>query len=200
MKRILIIIFIGFAFLQWIVPLKMIYDNQKIINKGRTVKFKTAPLDPSNPFIGKYVLLKFDEETIKTNSNKLLSRGEEIFVSLSEDNRGFVHPIGLSKVAPQNGKLYVKANVYYSQFEGNQQSVMLDYPFNKFYMDEYKVPKAERVYQESNSNMQKQDVYALVNLLDGDGIIRDIIINDTSITELVKRNRFGGNHAVESGP
>ena len=50
--------------LQLFVPAKMIYDHEAILNKGKVFKFKTAPVDPSDPIRGKYITLQFEAQIL----------------------------------------------------------------------------------------------------------------------------------------
>jgi uncharacterized membrane-anchored protein len=45
---------------QWFVPAQMIYDQEQVLREGKTYHFKTAPIDPSDPFRGKYITLSFE--------------------------------------------------------------------------------------------------------------------------------------------
>ena len=47
---------------QLIVPGSMIWKKDMILVKGKSYKFLTAPIDPYDPFIGKYIVLNFREE------------------------------------------------------------------------------------------------------------------------------------------
>jgi uncharacterized membrane-anchored protein len=55
------IAFVATALLQAFAPLKMVYDNEMTIRQGTVYKFKTQPIDPSDPFRGKYVSLDFGD-------------------------------------------------------------------------------------------------------------------------------------------
>ena len=52
-------------------------------------------------------------------------------------------------------------------------------------MQEFKAPKAERLYNEANR--KKEDTcYALVTIYNGNAVINDVMINDISISKLAK--------------
>jgi hypothetical protein len=80
--------------------------------------------------------------------------------------------------------------VSYSSREKDTTTVHINYPFNNFYLEEYKAPQAESIYLEASID-STQRTYALVNILDGDAVIKDIFINDSSIHEVIRqRNRL----------
>ncbi len=56
------VLFAVMCLAQWIVPGKMVYDSENTIAEGTLYKFKTAPVDPSDPLRGKYVTLRLSGE------------------------------------------------------------------------------------------------------------------------------------------
>lgn len=69
-KNIIIILFLIVAVAQLFVPLQMIYNQEDIINTGKIVKFQCEPIDPNDPFRGKYITLNFKESEIKVKKIK----------------------------------------------------------------------------------------------------------------------------------
>ena len=61
----------------------------------------------------------------------------------------------------------------------------IEYTFDRFYMEETKAQAAEDMYRESIVD-SSQVAYALVNIRNGEAVIRDVLINGTSISDLVK--------------
>ena len=61
----------------------------------------------------------------------------------------------------------------------------IEYPFDRFYMEETKAQAAEDMYRESIID-STQVAYALVNIRNGEAVIRDVLINGTSVSDLVK--------------
>ena len=83
-----LLLFALVAIAQAFVPLKMIYDSEKIQHEGTVYKFRTQPIDPTDPFRGKYITLKFDAEELPTNDTTWVSR-EQVFVYIENDSAGF---------------------------------------------------------------------------------------------------------------
>ena len=60
MKTIYIfIIFIVVGLVQLFVPANMILNEETILKSGTVYKFKTRPVDPNDPFKGKYINLNY---------------------------------------------------------------------------------------------------------------------------------------------
>ena len=62
-KKTQIVLFVLVALAQLYVPAKMIWDQEDVLKNGSEYKFKTDPVDPNDPFRGKYITLSFDNNT-----------------------------------------------------------------------------------------------------------------------------------------
>lgn len=183
-KRILFSLFVIVAIIQLAVPAKMIWDREKILETGKEFKFETAPIDPTDPFRGKYIILSFTENKVLLNSDIPYTSGEKIFVILKKDQQGFAKIKAVTNKKPKADIDYVQASVeYVSEFPAKTLSV--SYPFNRYYMEESKAYQAERVYIESQLDSTKT-TYALVSIKNGKAVLKDIIIDGVPILQLVK--------------
>jgi hypothetical protein len=59
---------------------------------------------------------------------------------------------------------------------------MIEYPFNVFYMEEFKANKAEEIYRKNVTKVG--NAFAVVKVYKGQYVIIDVIINGKSIVEL----------------
>lgn len=184
MKNKVLLIFILVALLQLAAPLKMIYDKETVMSTGTEYKFRTAPIDPYDPFRGKYIILSFDANNFEVNNDTLWHQDDNIYVLLGVDSAGFARIVNVMKQEPLNDTPdYVKAKVQYAY----DNKVTIEYDFNKFYMEEGKAQKAEDLYRKANSrwnNDTLQEAYALVSVKKGDAVIKDVIVNGKSVVEL----------------
>jgi uncharacterized membrane-anchored protein len=180
MKAYILVVFLVLCGAQWYVPFHMIAEQENLHDEGRVFRFKTEPVDPSDPFRGKYITLSFEADTFSNAGEKWL-RGETIFVTLEEDQDGFASIVGVSREAPEVSVNYVKAVVAYGE-----DPVHIQYPFDKFYMEESKAKPAENVYLDANRNDSTQVAYAIVHVKDGNAALSDVIIDDRSIVDIVR--------------
>ena len=88
-KKAIFSLFILMVLVQLFVPANMIWNNEDVLRTGKEFKFKTAPIDPNDPFRGKYIFLSFDNITVEIPHEHNWKRGEAIYVSIKEDNKGF---------------------------------------------------------------------------------------------------------------
>lgn len=186
MRKLIIPAFIVMVLAQWAVPLKMIADSESVLTSGTEYKFRTQPIDPSDPFRGKYVTLRFNAEVFETDTVYKFASGQQVFALLGVDSAGFATVTKLYPENPTDQDFNVlKTQVYYASVYDGKQVVNLNFPFDRFYVEESKASETERVYWEAQRD-SAQVAYALVRLKNGQGIIRELMINDRPILEIVR--------------
>ena len=185
MKFSLILAFTILVIIQWFIPGKLIRDKSQVLKKGVSHKLKTEPVDPSHPFKGKYINLNFAQTTFTDTIRRQLRGYDPVFVILGIDAQGFATVKNLSTEEPKTERVYVKATVYNTSEAKDSITVHFQYPFDEFYMEEFKAPQAEIIYRESNRDSLKT-TYALVKIYKGEAVIENVFINDIPIGALIK--------------
>lgn len=186
-KRTLIFsVFLAVALVQLYIPAKMILDKEDTLNSGKTYKFKTEPIDPSDPFRGKYITLNFEDNSVRVKSWKEWEDGETVY-ALLRDSAGYAKPKSIQKYFPSEGSDFIKVKIRYI-YSNDRNEVLLEYPFDRYYMEESKAYEAEQVYRQAQTD-STQKTYALVMVKNGDAVLKDVMINEVSIKELVKQRR-----------
>lgn len=183
----LIIAFAITAVLQVFAPLKMIYDSEATERHGAEYKFRTAPIDPSDPFRGKYITLSFDLDitSVPTKDTTWL-RNEPIYASLTKDSLGFAKIANVSREKPKDNADYIATTVGY--YYG--QDLHINLPFDRFYMEEGKAYDAEVAYRNFNrDSITTKPTYALVAVKDGNAVLKNVIIDDMPIKDYVLKER-----------
>lgn len=179
----LLAVFIFIAFLQIFVPAKMILDREVVLNSGTEYKFKTAPVDPTDPFRGKYVRLNYKERRVDIDNESNWTSGDDIYITLSRDKNGFAKIKSISKEPSPLNEDYFKAIVSLVTSDGSNK-LTISYPFNRFYMKESKALAAENAYRKSQADTSKV-TYALVNIKDGKAVLKDVLIDGISLKDIV---------------
>jgi uncharacterized membrane-anchored protein len=183
MKFYLVIIFSLMCVAHWYVPVSMIVEQEDILASGKVYRFRTAPVDPNDPFRGKYITLTFDAEAYAHPHARDWDGGQRVFVMLDEDADGFAMISGLADAPPDDGVDFFPAEVRFSSAE----SVSLQFPFDRFYLEESKAAAAETAYAESSIEGDSSKVaYAVVRIKNGKAALEDVRINDRSIVEIVR--------------
>lgn len=186
-NKILLPAFIVVALAQLYVPAKMIFDREDVLKTGVEYKFKTAPVDPNDPFRGKYITLSFEENTVKVQNEADWTWNETIYLTLSTDDEGFAKIESASKQKPAERTDFLEAKIsHVSTNKANE--LMVEYPFDRFYMEESKAYDAEQTYRESQRD-PSQTTYASVFIRNGEAVLKDVLIDGISIREIVKEEQ-----------
>lgn len=191
-RNLIIVLFILVALVQLYVPTKMILDSQNVLKNGVAYKFKAAPVDPNDPFRGKFITLRYKEESFTVSDENQWERKEPIYVVLEENDTGFVQIKNIVKSKPKNTSEFVKATIQYASRDQSNK-VQIAYPFDRFYMEESKAPEAERVYNKAARDVNKHTTYAIVYVKDGNAVLDDVMIDAISIKEIVKKSQVLNN-------
>lgn len=180
-------LFIIVALAQLYVPFKMIYDREEILETGTDYKFSTAPIDPSDLFRGKYIILSYKDNVVDVKNEKSWIATETVYVSLDTDEAGFAKIESISKEKPSENQDFIKAEVSTVSSDGTNK-LTIYFPFDRYYMEESKAYDAELVYTKSLQDTT-QVAYALVSIKNGDAVLKDVLINGISIKEIVKEKQ-----------
>lgn len=164
-KRLTFILFVLLAIVQCFIPARMIFAREEVLHSGVEYKFRTAPLDPHDPFRGKYIHLRFIDNTVQVAHSSDWPSGESIYAVIGEDSLGYAFIQSVTKEAPEEGENYLEARVNIIYSDGSRR-LSIDYPFDRFYMDEFKAYQAELSYQESLAD-STLSTFALVNIKNG---------------------------------
>jgi uncharacterized membrane-anchored protein len=158
-----------------------------VLDTGTEYKFKTAPVDPNDPFRGKYITLDFEGNIFEVDNKNDWMSGEEIFVYLAEDSDGYAQINSVTKEPLSVNQDFIKAKVIYVARDSSNR-LTIGYPFNRFYLEESKAKDTEHVYRQSQIDTTSV-TYALVSIKNGKAVLKDVLINEKSIREIVKENQ-----------
>jgi len=184
-RKILWIAFILVCLLQLYVPARMILDREATRTSGTTFRFKAAPVDPLDPFRGKYITLNFNAAVLKVKGPHQWQNGEQAYALLENDPDGFARIKALSRQAPDPDKDFLKVRIDYAY----DNIIQLELPFGRFYMEESKAEPAERKYTRSLRN-RADLVYAVVKIRAGDAVLENVMINDVPVSEAVSHHQI----------
>ncbi len=173
--------FSALVLVQWYGPLSMIFGKEDLIKTGVAYKFRTAPIDPSDPFRGKYVVLNYDMREAVTEADTAFRHNDIAYVLLTTDSLGFAVAKAIS-LEPFANPDFIKVEISYVA----NQVVHFSLPFNRFYMEESKAFSAEQVYWEAQRD-SNQVAYASVYVKDGEALVENVFINDVPIKEAAEK-------------
>lgn len=182
-SKILIIIFLIVAVFQLMVPIKMIYEQEDVLKSGKAYKFLTQPLDPNDPFRGKFIRMNYEMNNYKTKDSNW-KRSQEIYVYL-KDSLGFAKIDTVTKVKLKIDKDYIKAKVgWYSKRSNNLDFNIIN---ERFYMEESKAKPAEDLVRRNRRDtVNLNTTYGLIYIKEDVSVLTNVFINDKPIKELVE--------------
>lgn len=183
-KKIIWPAFVLMSLAQLYIPFQMIMGKEKVLQTGKEFRFKAAPVDPYDAFRGKYITLSYEQNAYQVANAEEWYSGDVIYVALSDNNEGFATISNVTKEVPAGTSDYVKATISYIMSD-SISNVVIEYPFDRFYMEESKAYNAELAYNESvrDTNMT---TYAIVKIKNGDAVISDVIVNGMPVKEAAK--------------
>jgi uncharacterized membrane-anchored protein len=177
----IVVLFVIMVAVQWSVPISMIYQRESTRMQGKLFRFETTPIDPSDPFRGKYVTLNFVIATFKNNFADVTD-GMEVFVTVASDSNGVAQIINLSKSPPTNSADFFKATVE----SYNNNTISLTFPFERFYLEESKAADVENIYNQNNRDNKRKPAYAEVYVFNGNVYLSDVKIEGKSVVDMVE--------------
>ncbi len=176
-------IFSAVAVFQLAVPVWMIVNHEMTLRHGRQFRFRTAPVDPYDAFRGRFVTLQLAPNSVRLPAEEELAMNQKVFTHLGEDEHGFARLVKVTANRP-TGDAYLQCHV-----SGLTDSLAyLQFPFDRYYMDEQAAPAAEAAYRE-HSRREVQDVYVTVRVKDGNAVLEELYIAGIPIKEFLQRNR-----------
>ena len=180
-KTYLFILFVVVALIQVAIPASMMIDQENTLATGTPFKFKTQPVDPNDPFRGKYITLNYEIDEY-SNNRQYWERGDAIYVYLKNDALGYAQVETISKEKLPSKSDYVIGEVNWNQGPG--MTVHFDFPFDRFYMNEAKAKPAEDIV---NLQSESRETYAIIHVKNGTGVIKDVYVNNIPIGDYVDK-------------
>ncbi|WP_430411858.1 GDYXXLXY domain-containing protein [Kordia sp.] len=184
MKKTYIYALFGIMVLAQIVAsAQIVYKYERTIASDNVYKFKTAPVDPNDPFRGKYITLTYQINSFESTDVSWDSY-EKGYAYFSKDENGYAVLENLTKEKiPTSEFDYIIVNINYY----NNNVVHFNLPFDRYYMEESKAYDAEVLARELNRTEKNDAIYAVVHIENGTHVLTDIIANDVSMKDAVEK-------------
>ena len=182
-----LIFFALVALAQWAVPLWTIATKEEVRSEGEAFLFRLRPVDPTDPFRGEYVVLRYEEEDRDIPPTQGPNTvGEQVYATLNTSGYAVEIDEVLSE-PPTDGWPYVTCTVDISPFM-DSATVRVDLPFDRYYLQEGDGAIVEDLMR-GQFDGPTPEAYAVVRLLNGDGVIEDLLIDGRSVSELIREYR-----------
>ena len=121
---------------QAVLPLGLIGWNELELARGTEVRLRTIPVDPLDPFRGRYVRLRYEISSLPVAGHAV--RGATVYVPLRREGERWTG--GVAVPERPDGGTFVRGrvrNVYSGRAE-------IEYGIETYYADENEAPRLER--------------------------------------------------------
>ena len=179
-RNTMLLLVIAAAFVQLAVPVSMIARREAALARGTLYRFPTAPVDPADPFRGRYVALSFRDLTAPLPDEPALHRGDRVHARIATNAAGEAYFASVSRAAPTEGDS-LRTRVSWT---GGR--VTLQVPFDRLYLDEDLAPAAEQAYRERSRMGSSNDTFALVRVYRGMAVLQDVEAGGVSLREVAR--------------
>ena len=176
-QRILFILFLLSAAAQIFLTVSSVVFNENVLSKGTTHRFRTEPVDPYDPFRGKYVALDFDLSLFTGDFSRYEDK-EKVYVLIDKDENSYSFFSAISDKKPASGD-YLRLKVD-SIRDGE---VYFEIPFDRYYIDEDYAEEAETAYWDSNS---ANEAYVEVRVLGGHAVLDELYLGGMPVMEYLR--------------
>lgn len=165
----------GLALLQLAVPVSMIQARESVLRNGTVFRMKTLPVDPYDLFRGRYVALN-PENPLCPHPGVELKTGQWAYARLETAADGFVRCSVLSLQPPQDSADYLRLRVSSS----TQSEVSLDWPFDRYYLEEPLAPAAEDAYRQMSA---EDKAWIQIRVYKGQGVLAQLYLNEMPLRD-----------------
>jgi uncharacterized membrane-anchored protein len=184
----IIILFGLLAIIQLAIPAKMIMNSNNVITQGSTFLFKLKPIDPNDPFRGKYMTLSFEEDTFPIDTCTTIGL-TSAYVYIKNDSEGFADIQSVEYNTNLKGSDYIKADVYCDYYgpvnKLKEPKIHINYPFNRFYMNELDISTVENKIRELLRDTTAT-LYGEVSVYEGQARILSIKTSGKDILDIIQ--------------
>lgn len=176
------------ALVQWAVPAAMIHGQQKTLAEGEVYRFRNAPVDPADPFRGRYVTLSFDAACVPKDVAHGDMNARPLYALLGQDVDGYATVARLSDSRPGQGD-YV--NVRRSRWDSGclGSELRVDFPFNRYYLPEDLAPRAESAYRDmtsrSSGEVGRVAAYVGVRVREGHAALEELYLDGKPLRQFL---------------
>lgn len=166
-------------------PIAQIIRFETVIARGKTYMFECKPVDPYDPFRGRYVRIRIGNE-VKLQRSELKSKyhwyGQSGWTGVKTGKDGLAKCVGYYIKKPEAGE-YVKCKAYKVYDKDNDDKWRVELEVDKVFMNEDIAPKAEAAQRNSKCSVE-------LKIYDGKVVPVKLFMNGKSMVEQLKhRNK-----------
>jgi uncharacterized membrane-anchored protein len=169
-------LWLALGLLQLAVPSWMILRQERTLVSGHEYRLRLAPVDPADPFRGRFMNLAFDieAEPVALNCPPPGEHSCELYAALATGPDGFATLGSVGTAVPDGDYLVIPSQNWHYDWKQKTQ-VRIRVPFHAFYLNEDRAAEVEGrardLVQQARKKGIKADVHALVRVKDGNAVL-----------------------------
>lgn len=183
-----------------LLPVWQMVQAQAVLTHGKAYRFETEPVDPADAFRGRYIALGFKAAQTEVERDFNADYGRKFYAVLGVDENGFGKIERLESRKPSSGD-YVKVRGLYLQTEDcaapspdkeppvcrplEKPWFRVQFPWDRFYMNEKAAPKAEEAYREALGNQKK--TWAVIRVRGGASAVENVYLDGQPIQSYLSK-------------
>lgn len=178
--RIRVAVFVLVALLQWALPLGLILQHERTLAEGAVYRFRAAPVDPVDPFRGRYVALAFAADTYAVPPGWVAPAGPAYAPVV-------VTPAGEAILGPPQAIPPSEGDALPVQILWHEDDrIQVRLPFDRYYLGEQRAPEVERLYRDaagppSEDELMSANAHLQVRIRGGHAVLEDLLIDGRSV-------------------
>ena len=180
-------VFAAAAVAQWLLPLAGIWQHERVISRGTLVRIECVAPDPYDPLRGRFLAVRPAGSRVPKPEGMVGRDAVPVWATLEEGDDGLSRIQSLS-IEPVSGPTVIRLMAKWPDWERQTtaETVLVEWPFDRFYLNERLAPDADKLVAERFREGQEQPV-AEIRLLDGRAVLTDVLVDGVSIREIVKQ-------------
>ncbi len=170
------LLFIATALAQLGVLAWAIIGQERILRQGEVFLFRTAPLDPRDPFRGEYVRLDFEAESGRwVVADSIITTPRRYYARLGTDSAGFARITHLRTTPPPAGP-YLAVRPGY---DDGTAIIQVELPFDRYYLKEGEGARTEALLMPQWADSVRSaplPAHAVVRVHEGRAVVEDLVV------------------------
>jgi uncharacterized membrane-anchored protein len=183
-----------------------IVRHETTLALGTLYKIESAPVDPADPFRGRYVAIRPairlagplspETEAVIERVGLFRGRGEgrgKAYVVLTTGSDGFARASAIVAEPPASGDFleFVQTDMRVVRAAEQDRPAefgrMIVLPFDRYYMSESAAPAAEERYREASRRNDETRAWITVRVRNGRGVVEGLYIDGVPIEDAVRQ-------------
>ena len=158
-------------------------QHEQTLDKGTLFKLKCSAPDPYDPLRGRFLAVRPEQREVTVPAGLKLQKGMQVYATLTTATDGLASITSLSLTPPTSGAFIRLKSGYV-----NSEKTQIQWPFDRFYINEKLAPEADKWFTENIRNAK--GIIAEVRVLKGRAVLADLSFDGRPFREILKEREL----------